>query len=107
MRTCSRWVRDCTPADGGVGGTGSETSWFSGVLVQADNNTASAMPRNRFAVVSVAAIAALLGSFNLQLDFDVLGAAATTLIGPTLPDPPAHRCHERQAFQCRRQQGPL
>src|SRR3974390_874895 len=80
MRTCSRSRADCNATYVVVGGTGSETSWFSGVLVQADNNTANAMPRNRFAVVSVAAIAALLGSFNVQLDFDWLGAAATTMI---------------------------
>ena len=72
MRTCSRSGADCNAADAVVDGTGSETSWFSGVLAQADNKTASAMLRKRFAVVSVAAIAALLGSFNLQLDFDLL-----------------------------------
>jgi hypothetical protein len=82
MRTCSRSGADCNAADAVVGGTGSETTWFSGVLAQADNKTASAMLRKRFAVVSVAAIAALLGSFNLQLDFDLLGAAATTMIEP-------------------------
>src|SRR3974377_1723417 len=102
MRTCSRSGADCNAADAVVGGTGSETTWFSGVLVQADNNTASAMPRKRFTVVSVAAIAALLGWFNLQLDFHHMIAALWRAGARRYHNDRAPRCliHARTGMRC-------
>lgn len=57
MRTCSRSAAGCNSDRSVAGGAGKAMCWKSGVLVQPASSKASAMPRNPFAVIAIAAMA--------------------------------------------------
>src|ERR1700687_4531472 len=85
MRRCSRSSAGSLSAGEAACGTGSETCLMSGMLVQPANNmvSASASPRRRFAVVSVAAMASVR-------EFDLLGLFGRDHRGAALLDALAH-----------------
>src|ERR1017187_7336092 len=89
MRRCSRSSAGCISACAEVCGTGSETWRLSGVLVQPASSTASAMPRSRFAVVSVAVMPALPVIVSIS-EFDLLGRLGGDDRAAALLKPAAH-----------------
>src|SRR5450631_1678661 len=89
MRRCSRSSAGCNSDCSVVCGTGSETCLRSGVLVQPANSTASAMPRNRFAVINVVAMPALPAKVSIS-KFDLLGSLGRNDRPAALLKPAAH-----------------
>src|SRR5271169_4453734 len=109
MRRCSRSSAGCNSDCSVVCGTGSETCLTSGVLVQPANSTASAMPRNRFAVINVAAMPALPAKVSIS-EFDLLGSIGRNDQPVALLKPAAHpdaAAFELFRFNAGRCEGPL